>query len=136
MEFFRDTRIDFMKYRRFFVGVSAVFLTVGIFSVFVHGKLNLGIDFAGGTQLNLKFRQPPSVEELRSLVAEAGIDEAQIQRFGEAEANSVIVKTPTVEGSQEGSRELIVEALDQRYNPETTASAIEHRNENPSATRT
>ncbi len=116
MEFFRDTHIDFMKYRRFFVAVSSVFLIIGIFSVFVHGKLNLGIDFAGGTQLNLKFGQPPPVDELRAVVAEAGIDETQIQQFGEAEDNSFIVKTPTVEGSQEGSRDLVVEALDGRYN--------------------
>ena len=116
MEFFRDTKIDFMRYRRFFVVVSAVLLAIGIFSVFVHGKLNLGIDFAGGTQLNLKFQEPPSVEELRSLVAAAGIDEAQIQRFGEAGDNAVIVKTPTLEGSQEGSQKLIVDALDERFN--------------------
>jgi len=118
MEFFRDTSIDFMKHRRVFVVVSAVLLTVSIITVFVVGQLNLGIDFAGGTQLNLKFRQPPVVEELRSVVAAAGIDETQIQRFGEVEANAVIVKTPTIEGSQEGSRKLIVEALDQRYNAE------------------
>ncbi|MFQ5351278.1 MAG: protein translocase subunit SecF, partial [Thermoanaerobaculia bacterium] len=57
-------------------------------------------------------------EELRQVVAAAGIEETQIQRFGEAEDNSVIVKTPTVEGSQEGSRRLLVAALDQRYNPD------------------
>ena len=119
MEFFRDTKIEFMKYRRVFVGVSAVFLVVGIFSVFVHGKLNLGIDFAGGTQLNIKFGEPPAVDELRSLVVGAGIDEAQIQQFGEVEDNAVIIKTPIVEGSQEGSRKLIVDALDRRYNPDT-----------------
>jgi preprotein translocase subunit SecF len=116
MEFFRDSNIDFMKYRRYFVVVSSVLLALGIFSVFVHGKLNLGIDFAGGTQLNLKFAEPPAVDELRAVVAEAGIDETLIQQFGEAEDNSVIVKTPTVEGSQEGSRDLVVEALDRRYN--------------------
>ena len=116
MEFFRDTKIEFMKYRRFFVVVSTVLLVIGIFSVFVHGKLNLGIDFAGGTQLNIKFAEPPAIDELRSLVGAAGIDEAQIQQFGEAEDNAVIIKTPTVEGSQEGSRDLIVQALDQRYN--------------------
>ena len=118
MEFFRDTHIDFMRHRRFFVVVSAVLLIIGIFSVFVHGKLNLGIDFAGGTQLNVKFNEPPAVEELRSLVAAAGIDEAQIQQFGEVDDNAVIIKTPTVEGSQEGSRAVIVEALDGRYNPD------------------
>ncbi len=82
MEFFRDSSIDFMGYRRVFVVVSAVLLAVSVITVFVGGQLNLGIDFAGGTQLNLKFRQPPVVEELRSVVAAAGIDETQIQQFG------------------------------------------------------
>ncbi len=119
MEFFRDTKIDFMGYRRIFVVVSAVLLVVAVFAIFVHGKLNLGVDFAGGTQLTLRFREAPSVDELRQVVAAAGITEAQIQRFGEADANSVIIKTPTVEGTEEGSRGLIVDALDQRYNSGT-----------------
>ena len=118
MEFFRDSRIDFMKYRRAFVVVSVVLLAVSVGELFLIGKLNLGIDFAGGTQLNIKFNESPVVEELRAVVAGAGIDEAQIQQFGEAEDNDVIVKTPTVEGSQEGNRELIVGALDQKYNAE------------------
>jgi preprotein translocase subunit SecF len=118
MEFFRDTNIQFMKYRRVFVGVSAALLIASVLTVFVGGRLNLGIDFAGGTQLTLKFRQAPEVEELRSVVAAAGITETQIQRFGEEDANAVIIKTPTAEQGQEGSRDLIVEALDRRYNAE------------------
>ena len=55
MEFFRDTNIDFMKYRKYFVIVSLVLLTISILAVFVAGKLNLGVDFAGGTQVTVKF---------------------------------------------------------------------------------
>ncbi len=116
MEFFRDPKIDFMGYRRIFVVVSAVLVAVGIAAVFVHGKLNLGIDFAGGTQLTLKFNQPPAIEELRALVVQAGIGDAQIQRFGGEDANEAIIKTPTTPGEEEGSRERIVAALNARYN--------------------
>lgn len=116
MEFFRNTNIDFMKYRKFWIVISLVLLAVGIFSVFVHGKLNIGIDFAGGTQLTLKFAEEPEVDNLRSLLEQAGVEDAQIQSFGEAGENEVLVKTPTLEGSQEGSRDQVVAALDAEYN--------------------
>jgi preprotein translocase subunit SecF len=120
MEFFRDTKIDFMKYRKYFVMLSLALLAVGVLAVFFHGKLNLGIDFAGGTQLTLKFREQPEIDELRDVVADAGIAEAQIQRFGEEGANEVIIKTPTVEGQEEGTRNLVVDALSARYQTTTT----------------
>jgi preprotein translocase subunit SecF len=120
MEFFRDTKIDFMKYRKYFVMLSLALLAVGVLAVFFHGKLNLGIDFAGGTQLTLKFRERPEIDELRDVVADAGIAEAQIQRFGEEGANEVIIKTPTVEGQEEGTRNLVVDALSARYQTTTT----------------
>jgi preprotein translocase subunit SecF len=120
MEFFRDTNIQFMTYRKYWVVVSVVLLVISIFAVFVHGKLNLGIDFAGGTQLTLKFSESPEVDSLRSLVEGAGVREAQIQRFGAAEDNEVLVKTPSLEGSEEGSRGLVVSALLERYPPTGT----------------
>ena len=122
MEFFRDTKIDFMKYRKYFVMLSLALLAVGMVAVFFHGKLNLGIDFAGGTQLTLKFREQPEIDELRDVVAAAGIAEAQIQRFGEEGANEVIIKTPTVEGQEEGTRNLVVDALSARYQTTTTGN--------------
>ena len=118
MEFFQNTSIDFMKYRKHFVLISTVLLTVSVFAVFIHGKLNLGIDFAGGTQLTLKFQEQPQVDELRDVISASGVGDAQIQRFGAEEANEVIIKTSTVAGSEEGSQAEVIEALDQRFNGE------------------
>jgi preprotein translocase subunit SecF len=115
MELFRDTHIDFMKYRKFWIVVSIALVVVGIFSVFVHGKLNIGIDFAGGTQLTVQFAERPEIDRLRRVLSQAGID-PQIQRFGEDDANEVLIKTPTAEGTEEGSRDLVVRALDAEFN--------------------
>jgi preprotein translocase subunit SecF len=115
MEFFRDTNIQFMKYRKYWVVVSAVLLVASLFAVIVHGKLNLGIDFAGGTQLTLKFRDEPQVEDLRDLMESVGIGEAQIQRFGVAGANEVLIKTPSAKDSEEGSRDVVVSAIEQAF---------------------
>jgi len=112
MEFFRDTQIDFMKYRKWWMIVSLVFVFLGIAALFSHEHLNLGIDFAGGTQITLKFQERPEVESLRRTLAEAGLDDAQIQRFGEEGANEVIIKTPVIEGSEEGSLDTVKTALD------------------------
>lgn len=126
MDLFRDIHIDFMKYRKFWVVVSLALVVVGIFSIFVHGKLNVGIDFAGGTQLTLKFREQPDVDRLRNILAEAGLADAQLQRFGEEGANEVMIKTPladaepeTAEGTEEG--DVMAEA------PETTDAVEEGR---------
>jgi preprotein translocase subunit SecF len=116
MDILRDLNVDFMKYRKLWIVVSLALLAVGVFSVFVHGKLNVGIDFAGGTQLTLKFQDELDLGELRAVIAGAGVADARIQRFGEPGENEAIIKTPLVEGSEEGSREPIVRALDGRYN--------------------
>lgn len=118
MEFFRDTQINFMKYRKFWVVVSLAMILLSVFAIFIHGRLNVGIDFSGGTQLTLKFKQEPDIDELRDLLAAAGLEDAQIQRFGEEAANEVMIKTPLVGDSDEGSRDEVVTALDTELNPE------------------
>lgn len=118
MKFLADTNIDFMKYRKFFVVVSALLILVGILSIFVHGKLNVGVDFAGGTQMTLKFKDQPEPDDLRNLLAAGGFDEAQIQRFGAEEDNEILIRTAVVEGSEEGAGDAVFALLDERFNPD------------------
>ncbi len=115
MEILRHTNIQFMKYRKYWVLVSLAFLTAAVIILFVQDRLNLGIDFAGGTQLTLKFADQPEVEELRRLVEAAGVDDAVIQSFGSVGDNEILIKAPVTEGSEEGSRELIVQALEEAF---------------------
>lgn len=115
MEFLQNTHIDFMKYRRYWVGFSIVLSVVSILAVFVHGKLNVGVDFVGGTQLTLQFRERPEVDELRRVLAAAGLEDAQIQRFGEEGSNEVLIRTPVAAESATANQERILAALDARY---------------------
>jgi preprotein translocase subunit SecF len=116
MEFFRDTNIDFMKYSRYFVWLSVALVVLSLFTVFVQGNLNLGIDFAGGTQVTVKFKQRPEIDELRSLMSEVGIKDPVIQQFGTDDANEALIKTSTVAGQEEGNQSLVLTALDSRFN--------------------
>jgi len=124
MRLLGDTNIDFMKYRKFWIIISFILIAVFFFAVFtIH--FNLGIDFAGGTQMTLRFRIPRDaqnrpvlvqVDQLRSLLAAAGLGDAEIQRFGDEGTNEVIIKTAVTKGTEEGSRERVVNALNHRYN--------------------
>ena len=121
MEILRGTNIDFMKYRKFWIWVSLLLVGVGIFTIFVHGQLNIGIDFAGGTQLTLKFRQQPDIDRLRAVLSTTGLGDVQIQSFGAEANNEVIVRTPILEGTEEGSRERVVTALQREFSPASSA---------------
>ncbi|HYN19584.1 MAG TPA: protein translocase subunit SecF [Thermoanaerobaculia bacterium] len=120
MEILRNTNIDFMKYRKFWIVVSLILVAVGVFSVFVHGQLNIGVDFAGGTQINLQFRERPEIDRLRNVLEGAGLQEINIQRFGTEEENEVMVRTRLVKGQEEGSLQKVVTALDRDLNPGQT----------------
>lgn len=122
MEFFRDSKIDFMKYRRFWVSVSTLLVTLSLVVVFGVGGLNIGIDFAGGTQITLIFRDQPDIEVLRGLLEDGGIESSGIQRFGVEADNEVIIKTPVIEGAEEGSQTLVVDAFDKHFNPDRKQS--------------
>ena len=116
MEFFHDTKIDFMKYRKYFVFVSLALLVASTVAVFVAGDLNLGVDFAGGTQLTIKFRQPQEINDLRAMTADAGIEDAQIQSFGAEGENEALIRTSAIPDQEEGTQDVVLDALNQRFN--------------------
>ena len=117
MEILRDTNFNFMKYRNFWIVVSMILVVIGIFSVFFHGNLNVGVDFAGGTQMNLQFKDRPDIDRLREVLDGAGLEEFTIQSFGKEGENEVMVRTRLTEGEEQKSLEKVVAALDRELNP-------------------
>lgn len=111
MRFLTETNINFMKYRGFFVWFSLALLLIGGIELIAFKGLNLGIDFAGGTQMTVALRDPVQTQEIRSRLADAGVTNVTIQRFGLPEENTFLIKAPVVEGSEEGSAEAITRGL-------------------------
>ena len=58
----------------------------------------------------------PNVSEIRDILGNAGLKESQIQRFGKPGENEILVRTPVVEGTEEGAAPQILAALSQHYN--------------------
>jgi preprotein translocase subunit SecF len=98
MRIFANANFDFLSWRRKAYVVSAVLLTLGIGSMIynwttIGSWLNYGIDFAGGSLVQVEFREPVTVDQIRSAAAAAGMAGWQITRFG-AE-NEFVIRMPT-----------------------------------------
>lgn len=92
MELFRQTNIDFLKYKWIAIGASWLLIVVGLFAIFVQKGLKFGIDFAGGTQIAVRFAERPDLDRLRRILQAANLGETGIQRYGELERNQVLVR--------------------------------------------
>jgi preprotein translocase subunit SecF len=75
--------IDFLKYRYFCYAVSAVVLVVGVILYFQVGGFRYHIDFAGGTELRVRFAQSVDIAALRERARQKGWGDAQIQSLGD-----------------------------------------------------
>ncbi len=92
MELFRQTNIDFLKYRWWAIGASWVLILIGMFAIFVQKGLKFGIDFSGGTAIAVKFNERPDVDKLRKILDGANLGEIGIQRYEDPEKHEVLIR--------------------------------------------
>ncbi len=107
MEFLkRDTQFDFLGKRRLAGMISLALIAVGIASLLIRG-LNFGIDFTGGTLVEVSYKDSVTVERVREQLKSAQFDGARIQYFGTS--RDILVRLPvgTVENSAGISSEIM-----------------------------
>ena len=94
----RTTHIDFLGQarRKIALSVSLVFIVASLASLATRG-LDFGIDFTGGILLEVGYPEAANLESIRSHLAEAGYDDAQVQRFGAD--TDVLVRLPPQDGT-------------------------------------
>lgn len=90
------THVDFIGRRRICMVISILMILAGAAAVFVRGGIPMGIDFRGGTELQLLFDEgvPVDAGTLREVVAGVGIENASVVRFGDEGSNEYLVKFP------------------------------------------
>ncbi len=82
--------IDFVGKMKYAMVFSAILLLIGIGSVIFHGGFNLGIDFAGGSIIQVKFSKNISADQIRTALKSTKLENSTIQQFG---ANEFLIRT-------------------------------------------
>ena len=96
MEFFKkQTKIDFLGGRRVPIILSAFLVAATIVSLAVNG-LNFGLDFTGGTLVEINYSEPAEITQVRQNLEASGIGDAVVQHFGTT--RDVLVRLPVTEG--------------------------------------
>jgi preprotein translocase subunit SecF len=108
MELFRQTHIDFLRWKWWAIGASWALILVGLIAIFVQKGLRFGIDFAGGTQIALKFSEKPDIDRLRKILDTGHFGDTGIQRYEAPEKNEVLIRVQ--QQSKEG-RDITAEVL-------------------------
>lgn len=94
MQFIKPgTNIDFMGMRKIGFVFSLILILAGIVSLIIHNGPNYGIDFAGGTLVQVKFTQKVDVSDIRKGLDEIGLKDVSVQGFGDPEANEYLIRT-------------------------------------------
>ena len=85
IEFFKEPNIDWMGKAKYFYALSGVLLLIGLVSWMQHGRsLKYGIDFKGGTNVDVRFAQPTSTDEIRTALKTQGLGNSEIQTTSSA----------------------------------------------------
>ena len=91
MEFFHEPKIDWMGIKWYFISLSLALALTGILSMVIHRGLVYGIDFRGGTVVNVKLAHTPDVDSIRKELDRAGLQNATIQGYGAASDHGVMI---------------------------------------------
>jgi preprotein translocase subunit SecF len=96
MEFFRIRRdIPFMRYALIFNVISAITFVIAVVSLSTRG-LHLGVDFTGGTVMEVSYGQPADLNKIRDSMTKLGFTEASVQNFGST--RDVLIRLPVKQG--------------------------------------
>src|ERR1700752_3794179 len=79
IEFFKQPNIDWMGKAKYFYALSGILLLAGWTSIYMKGGLRYGIDFKGGTNVDVVFAQPPRIDDIRKGLSAQGLGNSEIQ---------------------------------------------------------
>ncbi len=108
LQILHKTNIDFMGWKNFSFAVSAVLIALGIFGLVQigRGKANLGIDFVGGTTVQLNFKDSVPIDKARAALDKGGLQGASIQQVGES-GNKILIRLRESEGTSDKVQTLL-----------------------------
>ena len=115
MQLFKDkTYFDFMGKIKGAMVLSGIVILIGLGSIAFSGGLKYGIDFAGGTLVQLQFKSPPDIELIRDGLKTIGLGESTIQEFGSKK--DILIRVERSEEKLEAVGAMIKRSLSGKFN--------------------
>jgi preprotein translocase subunit SecF len=105
MQIFKQPHFSFMRYKLFAFAFSGIIIITGIINITKGKGLTGGIDFTGGTLVQIRFKNPYPIAELRQVFRDAGLGTPKIQRVGEEGEREYLIRTTTPELEAEQDQE-------------------------------
>ncbi len=115
MRFFHKTKIRFMEYRWHWIIASTALNLVAIWLIFFGPGFKYGVDFAGGTQLTLKFSSEPDLGRVRRALEGLKLGEVTIQRFDEPQLHQYLVHMQNPVGQEGDFTAHMLQALEKEF---------------------
>ena len=115
IELIKNTKIDFMGKKKYAFIFSGVMSALGIFALIQIGlgNANLGVDFAGGTAVQIKFSQTVALHEVRLALEESGLKDFDLQDL--PTENKILVRVKKQEEKLGGASEVITQVLTNKF---------------------
>ncbi len=108
-----DTRFDFIGKKKFTIWISILAIIISFGSIFFHGGLKLGVDFAGGILIQIKFSKTVETSEVRNVLDIIGLKDALVQNFGGE--NEFLIRIEKKTGELERLSRSIQASLQERF---------------------
>ena len=106
IELFKQPNIDWMGKAKYFYALSGILLLAGWTSIYFNHGLRYGIDFKGGTNVDVRFSQPPNLDHLRAGLTAQGLGNTEMQTVSDIatpNSNEVLI---FVEGKNQDDQDL------------------------------
>jgi len=126
VELFRGVNVDWLRLKWYFLGFSLIFSISGLIAMGWHWEhpvggvrspVPLGVDFRGGTEVQVQFTGTPDIGAIRQAMATAGVKDATVVPYDQANLNEVLIGLPEQqdESSLEAGQKQVLDALHASY---------------------
>lgn len=111
------TNINFVGKIKYAIAISVIVIAIGIGAMILKGGFNYGIDFAGGTLVELQFKNEPSIDKVRDSLKKIELGESIIQQFGDTK--DILIRVEKSSESLEGIGEKIKKVIEGDFQNES-----------------
>ncbi len=120
-----DININFISKRKIAFSISLAMILVSIASLLIHKGPKFGIDFAGGTLIQVKFSTPESLNDIKSGLASIDLDKSSVQQFGDESNNEYLIRTDMSVMTNQGFSSKVQKALEASTGDEVDIRRVE-----------